>query len=397
MALNIDIPGYSFSFSVDGRMTGINELMQKDLGYEQSEVIGKLRFEELLTGGSRIFFKTHFLPILMMEGKVNEMFLSFGAKTGEELPVLMNLLLTAQNEIQGIVGIGIQIEKRNKFEKGLIEAKRAAEIALTKNEMLIKMKSKLEQSKSLMEQQLRDLKRINQEHLEFSKILAHDMQEPLRKMRLFASVIDHKTNKTDLNPEVKPYFEKIIALSKHGHELLARLQQYYALEDRMDAYSSSNIDTMLKSAVLNLGCNQIKPDLTELKAKKVNGDITKLSWVFQELLLNAYQFRSQERTLCVKISSEYITDNYYSAMEGAYRYTDFIKINFKDNSRGFPGHAQKKLFHLLQKYHPNSGKGFGLAYCKKIIDLHYGSISMKSKTDKGSEFVILLPVKGSQA
>lgn len=389
--MNINPPCYIFSFLVDGLLTDINQLMLDQLEYKKIEVIGHLRFEELLSGGSRIFYKTHFLPMLMMEGKVDEMFLSLCSKSGKEYPVLMNMSLSDKMKKRTIQVVGLHMAKRNKYEKSILEAKQAAEKALTENDQLLKMKTQLESQQELLEQQLHHLKRINQENVEFNKVLSHDMQEPLRKIHLFAGLLESKTEKQSLGPEFVHYVQKVQDLSEYSRNLLKRLQHFYSLESRMHPYTAGNLEEIINAAVSSLGIPEIQPDISQLKATEVRGDIPRLTGVFRELLANAYQFRTPEKQLSIQISSDVIKDNYYKALEDAYRYTDFIQIRILDNGIGFPDNAQGKIFGLLQKFHIESGKGLGLAYCKKILNLHHGHISMKSVEGGGSQFVILLP------
>ncbi|WP_354619084.1 ATP-binding protein [Sediminicola luteus] len=377
---------------MDGPLTQINARFLKQLEYDCSEVVGEMRMEDILTGGSKIFYKTHFLPMLMMQERVDEMFLTFKSKSGNEFPVLMNLELIKEKEEQHIQAVGLHIAKRNKFEKGIIEAKATAEKALKENEILSEMRSRLERNQENLERQLRDLKRINFEHLEFSKVLSHDLQEPLRKMILFAGLLEDKSEKDGLDPKLKFYLHKLSGLSEDARVLLIKLQRFHSLENRMKQGSKGNLEDIFESALERINNSEIKPDLSQLKVKKVYGDIYLLTRVFRELLKNSYQFRSQERSLSIHISSSLITENYYWAVEDAYRYTDFVQIRFEDNGRGFPPNSKDHVFGLLQKFHTDSGAGLGLAYCKKIIELHHGRIFMKPSSVGGTLFTILLPI-----
>lgn len=386
-----DPPCYVFSFSVDGPITQINSRFLHQLEYDLSEVLGELRMEDILTGGSKIFYKTHFLPMLMMQKRVDEMFLTFKSKSGNEFPVLMNLELNNEEEDQGIQAVGLHIAKRNKFEKSILEAKEAAERALKENELLLEMRSHLERNQVILERQLRDLKRINFEHVEFSKVLSHDMQEPLRKIVLFAGLLEVKYEKNELDSQLKSYLQKLSDISVKARGLLIKLQSFHSLEDRLNENSTGNLKDIIKNALECIDKDKIKPDISQLKAKEVYGDIPRLTRVFKELLLNSYQFRSRERPLSIKISSSLIKENYYWAVKNAYRYTDFVQICFEDNGIGFPPNAEKKIFRLLQTFHANSGTGMGLAYSKKIVDLHHGRIFMKPSPEGGTIFTILLP------
>tara|TARA_R110002051_G_scaffold53598_1_gene100950 strand:+ start:316 stop:1470 length:1155 start_codon:yes stop_codon:yes gene_type:complete len=377
---------------VDGPLNQINARFLAHLEYDRFEVIGKMRMEDLLTGGSRIFYKTHFLPMLMMQERVDEMFLTFKSKSGNEFPVLMNLELKKNKQEQLIQAVGLHIAKRNKFEKSIIEAKAAAEKALKENELLLEMRSRLECNQETLERQLRNLKRINFEHLEFSKVLSHDLQEPLRKIGLFTGLLESKSEIEKLDIQINFYLEKISGLSEDARELLVKLQGFHSLEDRMNESTMGDLEDMIKSILESFNNRELNPDLSKLKVKKVHGDIPRLTRVFRELIANAYQFRSRDRSLSINISSNLIKENYYWAVEDAYRYTDFVQIRVQDNGIGFPPNSEEKVFKLLQKFHADSRSGLGLAYCKKIIELHHGKIMMKSLPEEGSLFTILLPI-----
>lgn len=395
--MNQNLPCFQFSFPVDGLLAEVNQRMKDYLEYEYSELIDKLRFEDLLTAGSKIFYKTHFLPMLMMQNRVDEMFLSLSSKGGKEYPVLMNMELVNKDGKQTIQAVGLHMAKRNKYEKGIIEAKRAAEKALLDNELLLKMKLKLEKQQEVTEKQLRNLRRINQEQEEFGKILSHDMQEPLRKIHLFAGLLEGRTENDGFDPKLRSYLQKLLDLSEYAQELMARLQRYHSLEDRINESTTGNLPAMIHSALIKLNNSGIAPDLSGLRAVEVFGDIPRLTWVLGELMFNSYKFRSKEEPLSIMITADIIKDNFYQVVENAYKYTNFIQIRIKDNARGFPSNAEGRVFGLLQKFHPDSGKGIGLAYCKKIIEFHHGHISMKSIPNEGSQFTILLPIKKEEA
>jgi sigma-B regulation protein RsbU (phosphoserine phosphatase) len=117
-----------------------------------------------------------------------------------------------------------------------------------------------------------------------------------------------------------------------------------------------------------------------------------LELLFYHLLLNAVQFRKENQRVSVLIEGEVIQQNSYQAIEGKYRYIDFLRIRISDKGMGFNGKYKDYIFDLFTKVHPEiSGLGFGLALCKKIVQNHYGAITASSDSS-GSVFTILLPV-----
>lgn len=73
---------------------------------------------------------------------------------------------------------------------------------------------------------------------------------------------------------------------------------------------------------------------------------------------------------------------------------------FKDNGIGIaPGHAER-IFQVFQRLHTREeyeGSGIGLALCKKILELHGGSIEARGQAGVGAEFVLELPTQSWRA
>ena len=78
---------------------------------------------------------------------------------------------------------------------------------------------------------------------------------------------------------------------------------------------------------------------------------------------------------------------------------DAIQISIIDNGPGIPKEHQQRVFEKFYRIpygdlHQVKGFGLGLSYVKRIVNLHGGSIQLLSEKNKGSEFIILLPITG---
>ncbi|MBD2496112.1 ATP-binding protein [Nostoc sp. FACHB-280] len=74
--------------------------------------------------------------------------------------------------------------------------------------------------------------------------------------------------------------------------------------------------------------------------------------------------------------------------------TETIKVRIIDNGSGIEPEIQSKIFDPFFTTKPvNKGTGLGLATSYQIIESHHGNISVKSEPDKGSEFIIEIPVR----
>src|SRR6476620_8428880 len=119
----------------------MNAEMRTKLGIPTDGAIG-IQLESLLTTGSKIFFQTHFYPLIKMQRSVREIFLTFKG-IEDSIPVLLNVEMVEAGNIIEIHCGGMEISKRNKFEKELLEAKKTAEDALEENSELLKVRNEL--------------------------------------------------------------------------------------------------------------------------------------------------------------------------------------------------------------------------------------------------------------
>ncbi len=116
-------------FSDDGKIIEVNTTLLKLLGYGRDE-LHNLHLEKIFSVPGRIFYQTHFFPLLKLKRKVDEVYLSLRSKDGEDVPVLTN----AQRRVgqDGKVFndcVFVVIGQRNKYEVEILEAKKEAQKA----------------------------------------------------------------------------------------------------------------------------------------------------------------------------------------------------------------------------------------------------------------------------
>src|ERR1044071_8963473 len=114
------------SFADDSKVVNVNATLLDSLGYELEEVRGR-HFETFLPVASRIFYQTHFFPLLKLHGRVEEVYLSLRAKNGAEVPVLANAARREQNDTIIYDCILMQMRQRNQNEDEILQARKVAE------------------------------------------------------------------------------------------------------------------------------------------------------------------------------------------------------------------------------------------------------------------------------
>ncbi|WP_154652646.1 sensor histidine kinase [Flavobacterium rivuli] len=364
--------------------------------YQREDVVALMKFEDLLTVGSRIFFQTHFFPMIKMQGFAEEVFLSFKTSNGNDFPVLLNVNLANKGESFEMNFGGMKISNRNKFEKEILEAKNAAESALLENAELSEMRNTLLDNQRQLSRQVEELADRNQQITQINKILSHDLQEPLRKISFFSHKIMADYEDT-IDTAAKNNLEKITGLIDKSRSLLEGLERYNSLETKKLTYSEINLFDVVKSAEkqIDVTDQQRGYDIIINKHLNFKADSTLIRHLFLELLSNSIKFAKPKQQLLIKIDAEIIAQNTLKA-SGQYLYEDFARITFEDNGSGFRQEGTK-VFEIFRKAHvQEKAIGIGLAYCKKIMQRHNGSITVDSEEGVGTIFTILLPVISKQ-
>jgi len=77
------------STDTSGRLTNVNATLGEWLGLEPSALLGR-KFQDLLNIAGKVYFETHFAPLLRMQGFFNEVALDLVAANGSKVPVLVN-------------------------------------------------------------------------------------------------------------------------------------------------------------------------------------------------------------------------------------------------------------------------------------------------------------------
>ncbi|HEV7437288.1 MAG TPA: PAS domain-containing sensor histidine kinase, partial [Pseudorhizobium sp.] len=175
--------GY-LSLAADGVIVKANRTLAGWLGTESFELLGK-RFYDLLNVPGKIFYETHFAPLLRMQGYFNEVALDLVGPDGRRLPVLANAAerRTSDGGVQFTRITLFQAADRRRYERELVDAKNTADRARKELEELNRT---LEErvaagvaERLQLEQGLLAEKEVAQLREQFVAILGHDLRNPL--------------------------------------------------------------------------------------------------------------------------------------------------------------------------------------------------------------------------
>ena len=246
----------------------------------------------------------------------------------------------------------------------------------------IKRKSNIElaEKNQAIEAKSKELEAQNEEMEQFAYVASHDLQEPLNTITSIINLIKVE----DLDEMGQNSIKFIGDSTNRMRQLIRGLLEFSKLGKDVE-FTRVDCNKVIENVKANLS-NTIEESNTQLSIAKlpsIQGHEVKLSLLFQNLISNAIKFRSEERDPEIKIAL-------------AKKHVDgrsFWQFSVKDNGIGIAEKHQEKVFAIFQRLHSKSkyeGTGIGLAHCKKIVDLHGGSIWVESEEGTGSTFYFTL-------
>ncbi len=225
----------------------------------------------------------------------------------------------------------------------------------------------------------------NRELMEYAAVASHDLQEPLRKVQVFGEKI-LKSCEDSLSPDGKDYLQRILKSTQRMSQLIT---------DLLTLAKIPSLDIQLIPIDLNQLIKDIQSDLEVLIEKNhgiihvktlptINGNPTQIKQLFQNMITNALKFHKKDEYPEINI---YQIDDHSNNL----KYNHHYQIVIEDNGIGIEEKYIERIFGLFQRLHDRveyEGTGIGLSICRKIMDIHKGSIKVESNLGIGSKFIL---------
>lgn len=275
------------------------------------------------------------------------------------------------------------------------ELKNAEHKLATMNEQL---EQKVMERTQELEQINAALELSNNDLQQFASVASHDLQEPLRKIQMFAKIIQESYENEPGNPTLN-YVDKIIRASERMRSLITDILNYSRLSANNNTYELTNINELLQGILddfeLTIKDKSAIVEIDAIPMLEVNpGQIRQ---VFQNLISNALKFTKTSGTPVIKIICQRLAKRSFMSMEQ--ENGPYCLISISDNGIGFDPEFTVNIFNLFQRLHSKDkyeGTGIGLAITKKIVEKHNGLIRANSKENEGATFSLILPVRQTQ-
>lgn len=119
--------GYLLS-DATGRIVLANQTIIDWLGWAETDLVGARTFADLLTGGGRIYYETHYRPSLQLHGEAHEIALELVSASGDRIPTLVSSVLDQAADPEGLVRtIVFKATGRRSYEAEVVRQRERAE------------------------------------------------------------------------------------------------------------------------------------------------------------------------------------------------------------------------------------------------------------------------------
>jgi PAS domain S-box-containing protein len=245
--------------------------------------------------------------------------------------------------------------------------------------------TKLKQVEEEIKFNLQREKELNIMKTRFISIVSHEYRTPLASIQSSIQLIERYKNKLG-EEKVASLFSGIYETIRYSNMLLDDI----SIIGKDD---SGRLSVNIAEFNINEICKQCIDD-----TKAIYKDVVNLHYSIDPLLKNAYIDESLMRHVLNNILSNAVK---YSAQKKAVDFKVCIKNNFlqfliQDYGRGIPENDLIRIFepfHRAANIENIKGTGLGLTIVKRCVELHDGTIELKSKLGKGTRVIINIPYR----
>ena len=414
------------AFSDGGIVTDVNLTLLDMLGFEHEGLVGR-HVETVLTVGSRIFYQTHWFPLLRLHGRAEEIFLMLRSASGESIGVLVNAVRRERGGVVGYECILMRVRERQKYEDELLRAKKIAEKARTDLEVhareLSRANAQLETQAvelELQQQQLQEqaaelemageeLRTINEDLLErteeaerlravaeeanqakstFLAVMSHELRTPLNAIAGYVQILEMGIH----GPITDAQRDDLDRIARSQSHLLRLINDVLNLARVEAGRVDYEVEEVSLREVADVVLPMIEPQIRNKSialSDEVNprlfarADREKVQQILLNMVGNAVKFTPAGGRIDIDAGpSEVLPDG--------------VMLRVRDTGIGIPPEKLGTIFEPFvqvdtSRTRGNEGSGLGLAISRDLARGMGGDLTATSTPGEGSCFTLTLP------
>jgi PAS domain S-box-containing protein len=348
-----------------GLIVKVNQTFLDWTGYRREELVGRRRFQDLLTAGGRIFHETHYAPLLRMQGAVREIAVDVVCPDGRRLPALINSVLKKDEEGTPLLvrTTVFNATDRKEYERELLrERQRAEQEAKAKSDLI--------------------------------SMISHEIRTPLNAIM----GVGHLLGATELTAQQQKFVRILRSSSESLLGLINDILDFSKIEAGKVVLEERSVD--LRQLIHGIADNlhvkaeekglELAVHVDERMPVSVLGDPIKIGQVLTNLLSNAIKFTS--------------TGSVTATLQVREQIADAVSIDFQVADTGI-GIAPDRLPHIFDEFTQANydiglkygGTGLGLSISKKLVELYGSHIAVESELGRGTTFSFVLRLRTPEA
>jgi sigma-B regulation protein RsbU (phosphoserine phosphatase) len=349
--------------AADGTFRRVNRLFRQWSGYPADQLIGKRRFQDLLTIGGRVFHQTHWAPLLQMQGSISEVKLELVDRAGSTMPLVVNALLRNDHGIIVHEIAAFIARDRDKYERELLRSRRRLEVLVTE---ATKLQAEAKERAVFAEQMM--------------GIVSHDLRNPLSTIQTGAALLA----RGELSAGQQRMLTRIASATDRATRLIG---------DLLD-FTQAQLGNGLAVAPLPIDLHDVVAEAVEDLRLAYSGrtiihesvgagaclaDANRLAQLVGNLVSNALTYGAHDTPVRVVSSVEGSAFTILVHNQGPAIAADVLPHVFQPMSRGSEaGRASRSV-------------GLGLYIVSEIARAHGGRTTVTSTPAEGTTFTTVVP------
>lgn len=349
--------------AADGTFRRVNRTFCNWLGYDSEKLVGRRRFQDLLTVGGRLFHQTHWAPLLQMQGSLSEVKLELVHSGGEKIPMILNAVRHQVNGETAYELAAYVARDRDRYERELVLSRRRLEETVAE---ATRLQAEAKDRALFAEQMI--------------GIVSHDLRNPMSTIGMATALFGHG----ELSPSQKRNLGRIMRATDRANRLIADLLDF------TQARLGNGLSLSREPIDLHATISETVDELAlvypgrALRHERVgegtcDADANRLAQLVGNLVSNAMTYGAVEVPVTVQSSIE----------------PDAFSLAVHNRGTPIPAKIHESLFQPMTRGvdAPSAGRsvGLGLFIVSEIAKAHGGSAHVRSTTEGGTTFSARFP------
>ncbi len=346
----------------DGTFLRVNRTFCSWVGRSADELVGRRRFQELLTMGGRIFHQTHWAPLIRMQGSVSEVKLELVGSDGATIPMVLNAIRHEEGGVMVHEIAAYVAHDRDKYERELVRSRKRLEDLVAE---ATRLQADAKDRAMFAEQMI--------------GIVSHDLRNPLSSIVMGAAILA----RGELAAPQRRIVERISRSCDRANRLIADLLDF--TQARLGSGLSVSLRTIdlhdaVAETVDELALVHPGRGLQHLRAGAgtCTADPNRLAQLVGNLVSNAMAYGQPDLPVTVTTAIEPASFAITVHNAGTPIPEQLQATLFEPMTRGTTGGAVRSV-------------GLGLFIVREIARAHGGSVSLTSSEQAGTSFHAVFP------